>query len=160
MDKNISKYDIDFCKIESEEIFQYELVVQEGRHPENKNVTWNCDFEFEGKKIIIQNEYFLSGVMRKIREVIEPMGFRALVVCSEKDSSHSGMQADMTNGTMIYKLKSDNNRSKESYHVLEKSTIELAVSIKEQDDFIKNYYSEFHNKNSVSLPWYKKIFRK
>ena len=160
MNSEITKYKIDFFNIESKAINQYELVIKEGRHSENKNVTWNCKFEFEGINIAIQDEYFLSGVMRKIREIIEPIGFRALVVCSEKNSSHSGMQADMTNGTMIYKLESEKNGSLKSFHVFEKSTIELAVSIQEQDDFAKNFYSELRNKNTKTIPWYKKIYKK
>ena len=69
MDKDISRFNIDFYNLETQEIIEHELIIQEGRHVETKNVTWNCDFGFEGKNLIVRNEYRLSGLMKKIREV-------------------------------------------------------------------------------------------
>lgn len=159
MKDDSTKYQIDFYNINTAETTTEELVVIEGVHPENHNITWSCDFTFKGERIIIKQEYYLSMLMYRIREKIEPQGYRALVICSELDAHHSGMQADMSNGSIIYKLESQEKEgSLKSFPVFGKSSIEKVVTIGEQKKFQKEFLDRPKPIRKKPLPWYKRFF--
>ncbi len=119
------------------------FTVEKSLHPENGNVIWNTKFTFNGELIESKNHYFLSQSINDIRKIIEPKGFRILIKCADLDAAHSGMLADMSAGTLIYKLNEAKKEGKpNSYSILEASDINSVVSIEEQVKFREEFYKK------------------
>ena len=109
---------------------EHNLIVERSLHSKNGNVIWNTKFDFNNEIIEGQNQYRLPETINDIRKIIEPKGFRILVKCSDLDAAQSGMLADMSSGTLIYKLNetSQDNRPK-SYDILEESNIASVATL-------------------------------
>lgn len=113
-------------------------------------MVWGIELHFFDKHLKATGEYLLSDAINNIREVIEPMQYRMLIKGADYDATHSGMQADATAGTYVYKLeKLDQLRNDASaqppyeeavFHVLEASSPEDVVTLEEQQSFKKNYF--------------------
>jgi len=146
MNKEIKSYNLKVINLETRDISQCELVTERGLHLVNGNIIWKAILKLKNEEMIVEGEYFLSSAINKIREVIEPNGYRILVKCSDIDAAHSGMQADMSAGTKIYKLKlldntsSKQNRKDAQFHVLDDSEEDSVGSLQEQKEFKKSFY--------------------
>ena len=160
-------YKLKVFDLNSNKITESNLTVDRGLHPINGNVIWSVKFDFQGEQIESENLYFLSESINKIREIIEPRGFRLLVKCSDSDAKHSGMQADMSAGTLIYKMKeTKTGGGYASYHVLAESDINSVVSLKEQKKNNEEYLATVKHemqacknaKQKTSRSWWKKLF--
>src|ERR1043165_2056668 len=125
-----ANYKLKVFDLNSSNLTEHNLYVERSLHVANGNIIWKIKFDFNGGVIENENQYFLSESINRIREIIEPKGFRLLVKCSDHDAAHSGMQADMTAGTQIYKLKEKDKQGRfASYDVLEDSDINSVVSL-------------------------------
>ena len=158
MSAEIEEYYIKLHDINSGEITEHLLTATSGLHEENGNVIWDVKFEFKNDSIHVENKYFLSEAMNKIREIVEPKGYRPLVICANFDASHSGMQADMSAGAQIYKLEKLEELRKNkssinpiigaSFHVFDESKIDDVVTLEEQEKYRKDYFNS-KRKNSL-----------
>lgn len=147
-----TNYTLKVFDLKSNKLTDHNLNVNRGLHATNGNIIWNVKFYFHSETIEIDNQYFLSDCINKIREVIEPKGFRILVKCSDYDAAHSGMQADMSAGTLIYKLKElDSKGQFASYDVLAESDINSVVSLKEQRKSKENILMTLKRKKKLLI---------
>jgi len=156
MNNEIKSYILKLHNLATRDISQCKLITQRGSHPENSNVIWNVTFIFNDEAIKVEGEYFLSSAIDKIREVIEPQGYRILVKCADIDACHSGMQADMSSGTLIYKLTlldnisssatSKQNKKEVQFHVLADSEEDSVGTLQQQKEFRKTYYANRRSK--------------
>lgn len=135
----------------------HELTTEEGLHTDNANAIWNVEFDFFGQQFQVTGEHFLSGAMDKIRAMIEPKGYRVLVKCADYDAAHSGMQADMSGGSKIYKLNlldelrkqpdaKGNPAIEASFHVFDESDIASVTTLEKQKEFRAEYFNNNNNK--------------
>lgn len=143
------KYILKVFNSSSNIISKHELIAEKGLHKINRNIIWNIKFNFFGDVINSYDHYFLSDALNEIRKVIEPKGFRILVKCSDYDASHSGGQADITAGTLIYKLnETDNQGHFIDYHIFEESDTNSVVTLEEQNKYRKEYFFKLRNKKN------------
>ena len=146
MNNELRSYTIKVLQLATQDISQGKLVAERELHPENGNIIWKVIFIFKIEELKVEGEYFLSGAIDKIREVIEPNGYRVLIKCADIDAAHSGMQADMSAGTLIYKLKLlektklSSNRKEAQFHVLDESEEDSVGTLQEQKEFRRTYY--------------------
>lgn len=165
MEAEQKNYTLKVFDLNSNNITEHNLKVESGLHKTNGNVIWNIQFDFQGEKIESENQHLLSQSINKIREIIEPKGFRILVKCSDYDAAHSGMQADMTAGTMIYKMNELNEKgSPVSYDILAESDIHSVVSLSEQNKNREDAIQEMkmaYNKTMLKekQKWWQKFFK-
>jgi hypothetical protein len=149
----VKTYLIKVYETSTGQITVHQLKAEKGLHPENRNVIWDIEFDFFGDIFRIKGEYFLSAAMDKIRETIEPKGYRALVKCADYDAAHSGMQADMSAGTKIFKLslvdglkkRSDSKKNpiiEATFHVFDESDIASVTTLQKQRHFRADYFDK------------------
>ena len=140
------------------------ITVSEALHPVNGNRIWNTQFSFNEEVIESKGVYYLYEAINHIREIVEPKGYRVLARCADHDAVSTGIQADMSAGTMVYKLKEiDAEGRYVSYHVLTESDIQEVVTLEEQKKNTASYYQSMNNKNNSKPPktkqaWWKKLF--
>jgi len=165
METEPKNYTLKVFDLNSNNITEHNLKVSRGLHKTNGNVIWNIQFDFQGNLIESTNLHFLSQSINKIREIVEPKGFRILVKCSDYDAAHSGMQADMTAGTQIYKMNKLNEKGNPvSYDVLTESDINSVVSLAEQMKNRENTIRELKTAHNRTLQkeekkWWQKFFK-
>jgi hypothetical protein len=163
-----ANYTLKVFDINSKKVSEHNLTVNRKLHVTNGNAIWNVKFDFQGEVIENENHYFLSESINKIREIIEPKGFRILIKGSDYDAAHSGMQADMSEGTQIYKLMETNADGKYvSYNILTESDINSVVTLEEQKknkgELLMTRKSDKKSPNNSTLPkswrtWWQKLF--
>ncbi|MBK7569288.1 MAG: hypothetical protein KBF42_07180 [Chitinophagales bacterium] len=135
-------YTVKIFELNSNKITKHKLFVDRALHATNNNIIWSVKLDFFAQILEIKDQYLLSESINRIREIIEPAGFRILVKCSDHDAAQSGMLADMTSGTIIYKLKETDAKGKFArYHVLAESDINSVVSLGDQKTNKENFYS-------------------
>ena len=154
MENEVKTHQIKLLNLASGEISLHPLMVTEGRHPQNHQVSWKLEFEFFGEKISISAQYYLSHALDEIRQQIEPLSYRMLIKWSEIDAVQSGMSADMSAGTKCYKYeilrqisdqtddhKERRRRRREAiFWVLEEADLEEIASLEEQEKYRKEVY--------------------
>ena len=142
-------YRLKVFDLSSNKITEHELITEQGVHPVNKNIIWSVKFDFYGESIKSQNQYFLSEAVNEIRKIIEPKGYRMLIRCSDYDAAHSGMQADMSAGTKIYKLNEINDKGKFiSFDIFEESDIKSVATLADQKKYTEKILKKIKkNKN-------------
>lgn len=143
MQPESTRHTVKLFNIRTSQVSAHNVFIERGLHPANRNIVWSLKFEYQGGYLIIEGEYFLLEAMNKIRQIIEPDGFRVLIRGADYDAIQPGMLGDMTAGRKVYKVEKLNDRGKYFvYDIFDESDIASVRSLEEQIEFRRQFHSK------------------
>jgi len=168
MEGEEKEYQILVKSIETDAHTEHKLRTIEGRDRSNGHILWTIEFDFFNKVLRSNPDYMLSNALNEIREEIEPKGFRIGVRWAEIDAHQSGMLGDMSAGSLMYlgrEVDEINNKANHiggypSYHILEATSIEKAVTLDVQKKYLVEWRKEYRKGLKPKRNWIQRLLGK
>lgn len=115
-------------------------------NPNNQHGRFSLLFHQTDNEILeLSNESYLPEALLKLRKILESQNKLIVVRGADRDCVASGMEASMSNGLSISKLRYPYHTLDEieqfHYHILENSKIENVTTIAEQEKYIADFYA-------------------